>query len=387
MRLTRISVENFRNIGLAHLELEGDSQFLLGANAQGKTNLLEAAAFFSALRSFRTADNRALIAQGHKQARLLCRCEHEQLGETEVIVTLEPGGKSIVQDGEKVTRLGDFLGLLPAVALSSEDIQLLRGAPALRRRLLDLVLSSADACYFTALRRYHRALGERNGALKAFAKATGSLRAAQEPVLTSFEKVMATEAAHLARARTEGLAALAAELDAAYCQISPAPESPSLRYAANCEAAATPEAFVALLTKNRERDALLGSTQRGPHRDDFDLLLQGRPAREYASEGQQRGLVLALRFAQAAFLERARSIRPVLLADDIIGELDPVRREGFWRALGAERQVIATGTATPPTDTGRNWQVFTVRGGAFSPAGAASGNSDTNAAAAAEPGH
>lgn len=366
MRFIEISVENFRNIGLARLQLQGDSQFLLGANAQGKTNLLEALSFFSALRSFRTTDNRALIAHGHKQARLLCRCEHEQLGETEVIVTLEPGGKSLVQDGEKINRLSDFLGLLPTVALSSEDIQLLRGAPALRRRLLDLILSSTSGEYFTALRRYHRALGERNGALKAYGRATGSLRAAQEPVLVSFEKVMAVEAAQLVRARRVGLTALAAELEQAYSRISPQAESPSLRYEADCEPAAEPEAFLALLAKNRERDALLGITQRGPHRDDFSLLLQGKPARQYASEGQQRGLVLALRFAQAAFLEAARKIRPVLLADDIIGELDPVRREGFWRALGSERQVIATGTVAPPAGAERLWQLFEVKDGTFS---------------------
>lgn len=365
MRFVQISVENFRNIGLARLEFAGDSQFLLGANAQGKTNLLEAAAFFSALRSFRTTDNRALIAQGQRQARLLCRCEHEQLGQTEVIVTIEAGGKTIYQDGEKVTRMGDFLGLLPTVALSSEDIQLLRGAPALRRRLLDLILSSASADYFTALRRYHRALGERNSGLKAFAKAAGANRAAQEAVLASFEKVMAAEAVRIVAAREQGIAALATELDRAYGEISRAAESPSLQYEADCEAAAAVETYLPLLAKNRERDALLGSTQRGPHRDDFSLLLQGRPARQYASEGQQRGLVLALRFAQAQFLQNARNITPVLLADDIIGELDPQRREGFWRALGTGRQVIATGTAAPLAGAGRNWQMFGVKAGVF----------------------
>lgn len=365
MRFVQISLEHFRNIPLARLALEGGSQFLLGANAQGKTNLLEAVSYFSALRSFRTTDNRTLIAQGQKQARILCHCEHEQLGQTEVIITLQPGSKTIQQDGEKVTRLSDFLGLLPTVALSSDDIQLLRGAPALRRRLLDLILSSANADYFTALRRYHRALGERNGALKAFARASGSARTAEEAVLASFEKVMATEAEQIARARVAGLANLGAELERAYAQISPEPEAPALRYQPDCEPAANAATFLPLLVKNRERDALLGSTQRGPHRDDFSLLLQGRLARQYASEGQQRGLVLALRFAQAAYLEQARTIRPVLLADDIIGELDPLRREGFWRALGTERQVIATGTAAPLAGAGRDWQIFNVANGTF----------------------
>lgn len=367
MRFTRIHVENFRNIALAQLAFDGNSQFLLGANAQGKTNLLEAAGFVSALRSFRTTETRALIAQGKKQARLYCQCEHEHLGQSEALITLEPGGKTILHDGEKVSRLGDFLGLFPTVALSSEDIQLLRGAPGLRRKLLDLILSSASADYFTALRRYHRALGERNSALKLLQKASAATRAQTDAVLSSFEKVMAAEAVTLMQMRLQALATLGQGLDSAYRQISPEPESPSLRYLPDCEAAAEAATFLATLAKNRERDAILGSTQRGPHRDDFALHLQGRPARQYASEGQQRGLVLALRLAQADYLQAARNIRPVLLADDIIGELDPVRREGFWRTLGAERQVIATGTSAPTTDSGsgRSWQIFRVQGGAF----------------------
>lgn len=391
MHFVQISVENFRNIALGRLALCGESQFLLGANAQGKTNLLEAVSLLSALRSFRTSDNRSLIAQGQKQARLLCRCEHEQLGQTEVLLTLEPGSKTLLHDGEKITRLADFLGLLPTVALSSEDIQLLRGAPALRRRLLDLILSSASAEYFTALRRYHRALGERNSALKALQKGgsaamvaaagasaaagatssaaagAASARATADAVLSSFEKVMAAEAARIVAVRASSVTMLSDLLLEAYQRISPEPESPALRYEPDSEAAARPEEFTRLLAKNRERDAILGSTQRGPHRDDFALLLQGRPARQYASEGQQRGLVLALRLAQAEFVQAARGILPVLLADDIIGELDPVRREGFWRTLGTERQVIATGTVTPHAGAGRNWQIFHVRSGSFEP--------------------
>src|SRR5690625_2722243 len=114
--------------------------------------------------------------------------------------------------------------------------------------------------------------------------------------------------------------------------------------------------------KNRARDRSWGSTQRGPHRDDYLLKLDGHPAREYASEGQQRGLVLALRFAQVQYFREMLRILPVVLADDIVNELDPRRRAQFWEMLGEEVQVIATGTSLPP---GGAWQVFRVDEGVF----------------------
>ena len=106
---------------------------------------------------------------------------------------------------------------------------------------------------------------------------------------------------------------------------------------------------------------MLKSTERGPHRDDLELLLNGRPAKQFASEGQQRCLVIALRLAQAAYFLAKGGVTPVLLCDDVLGELDPVRRAKFWAALEGEPQVIATGTSMP-ADAG-GWQVLNVEGG------------------------
>jgi DNA replication and repair protein RecF len=125
------------------------------------------------------------------------------------------------------------------------------------------------------------------------------------------------------------------------------------------------EEFAALLAKCRPRDTLLKSTERGPHRDDLELLLNGRPAKQFASEGQQRCLVIALRLAQAAYFKTKGGVTPVLLCDDVLGELDPERRHKFWESLDGEPQVIATGTSPPSADGG--WQVFQVANGVIAP--------------------
>ena len=124
--------------------------------------------------------------------------------------------------------------------------------------------------------------------------------------------------------------------------------------------AVTAGEHAALQAKNRPRDTLLKSTERGPHRDDVDLLLNGRPARQFASEGQQRCLVIALRLAQASYFKAQGGITPVLLCDDVLGELDPSRRARFWASLDDDPQVIATGTTLPET---QGWQILRVENG------------------------
>lgn len=357
MKLLRLNAENFRNIELAALSFTRGSTFLLGRNGQGKTNLLEAAGMVTALRSFRTTETRALIRHNQRQARLFLVCEREGEGAAEITLGFSSAGKQIACDGETVTRLADFIGRFPTVTLSSEDIQLIRGGPSLRRRFLDMTLSAMRADYFEALRRYHRALKDRNSLLKA------GPGAASEAELSAFDKALAPAAVTVCRLRREGIEQLSAHLRAAYAVISDGAEEPELRYRPE-SALDEPEAVLRLLRESRGADLAFKSTQRGPHRDDLDLRVGGRKAREFASEGQQRSLVVSLRLAQMACFEEAAGVRPVILADDVLGELDPVRRQRFWRAVGEERQVIATGTEPPPADE-RDWEMIHVADGTF----------------------
>lgn len=355
MRLRRITLQTFRNITLAELSLEGRQQFFVGANGQGKTNLLEAVGFVSALRSFRASDTKVLIQQEKSDAAIAAGFEHETLGQTKLVIRLRSGGKEVTCDGERVERLGDHIGRFPTVVFSSQDQQLVRGAPGLRRRWLDLTLAAVDPAYMRDLQAYHRALAGRNQLLKQSSPSTAEL--------TAFEHPLAHAAAGLAARREEGLGALGVHVAAAYERIADGAEPAGLRAAPDVTVADA-AGWRGLFERNRQRDRQFRTTLAGPHRDDLTLTIGGRAAKDYGSEGQQRSLVLALRLAQMTFFRERTGVEPILLADDVLGELDKDRRRRFWASLGESRQVIATGTALPDAELG-DWQVFNVRGGTF----------------------
>jgi DNA replication and repair protein RecF len=354
MKLRRIRLQDFRNIESAALEFAGDRTFFLGANGQGKTNLLEAIGFATALRAFRPGDNRTLIRHDAAEAALAFAFEHETLGRSELLVRIRARGKEAAFDGNPVRRLGDFIGRFPTVLFASEDVQLVRGAPASRRRLLDLHLASLDPDYLSALQNFHRALESRNRLLKDGADAQA---------LAAFEQQLAPAAVAVVALRRAGVAALAPFVRESYASLSAGAEEAAIEYRADVEAAGT-GAFLEMLERQHARDVQMKSTQRGPHRDDLAFSISGRAAALFASEGQQRALVLALRFAQLRDARRRSGVAPLVLADDVLGELDPERRARFWSALDKDVQLFATGT-TPPSGHDHDWQIFRVSAGRF----------------------
>jgi DNA replication and repair protein RecF len=357
MMLRRLSLQTFRNLPLGCLDFDSKQTFFVGANGQGKTNLLEAVGLLGALRSFRGAEPRDLIARGATEARVCCVLEHERDGVVEVEILVRPQRREVSINGAKCERLAEFLGRFPVVALSSYDLQLLRGAPQLRRRAVDLAIASLDEKYFNALRRYHEALDSRNALLRG-------PRAPAAEELSAFEAQMAPSAAALVSARAKVTAELAAHFVAAYDQLTGGVvESPGWTYAPDLPAM-TADVWCTSWADSRPRDLAMKTTMRGPHRDDFAFQLAGQEAKALGSEGQQRGLVVSWRLAQAAWQRARTGIAPIVLADDVLGELDPSRRAGFWRAAANAAQVLATGT-TLPAGEAEEWAVWNVNAGAF----------------------
>lgn len=354
MRFRRIKLHHYRNLAWADVALDPHRTFLLGANAQGKTNFLEAAGYVTALRSFRGSDPRALVGFGQPQADLAFTMEHERHGTSRVEITLRPDDREVRWEQTRVEKLGDLLGQFPTVVFSSQDQQLLRGAPAQRRRWLDLTLAAMDGHYLRALQCYTRAVAERNMLLKQGTRDAATYGA--------FEHEAAAHAETIHSARARGLEEMGQLFATAHARLVPATERAGLVYAPDTAVDSAAD-FARQLAAARPRDLLLRSTERGPHRDDFELVLDGRPARQFASEGQQRCLVIALRLAQAAYFHRQRGVTPVLLCDDVLGELDPERRARFWAALEGEPQVIATGTQPPAGEGG--WHCLRVESGAI----------------------
>ena len=356
MRLVGINVSGFRNIGSASLSFEGDRVFFIGPNGQGKTNLLEAIGLSSHLRSFRKSGLDGLVQEGKKQAQLFFRFLDEQRNEHEILLSFRnKGQKDLELNGETISKLRDYLGLFPSVTLSSRDFRLVREGPSDRRKWLDILLSSASRDYLDCLQSFHRALRERNALLK---------RGGGSTEFAAFEQVLAQSAVSLQQQRVSAFPQLGQALAQSYASLSDAQEEASLNYLPNLPDLSV-EDLVVQYSQDRERDQILGSTRHGPHKDDFKFLLNQRDARTYASEGQQRGLVLALRLAEFSYLQDALQKVPIILADDVLGELDAARKANFKNLLPPKAQVFATGTAYPSEDEKVIWDTFSVEAGTF----------------------
>lgn len=355
MRFTHFRTQGFRNFSYLEAAFPAGPQFILGANGQGKTNLLEGLGLVTSLRSFRTTDLSALFKQGIRPpAATLCyEIDHQQLGPTSLEIQLHPRKKVVLLDGNPVRKLNEILGLFPTITFSSQDIQILRGNPTLRRRVMDLMFVVMEARYYTLLTRYHKALKARNLLLRR-----GAATAHRRP----FEDQLIESGWELTALRADLLQRFEPHFAAAYNGVSGVHEEPELSYEASLPAT-SPSDYERGFLASSQRDLETGTSNRGPHRDDLGIALLGQAAKDYASEGQQRGLVLSLRLGLVDWYRAKGGTPPVILADDIVGELDAGRRQGFWRMLGSESQIIATGTALPKEDRVHDWACWGMEAG------------------------
>jgi DNA replication and repair protein RecF len=351
MRITRVRAADFRNLAFADVDLDSPRVFLLGPNGQGKTNLLEAAGLVTALRSFRVTDIDPLVRVGCAEARVRVDLHLGAEGPCSVEATLAKGSRRAKVDGAPVASAAELIPRFPTVVFCSDDLRLVRGSPGNRRRWLDLALSGTDAAYLRNLRAYTRALESRNALLRS--------GEADDAQLEAIERAMAEPAAAVAAARAQALADLAPHLRQV-CDLAGFSGLAELAQRADTPADQLADAWRA----GRRLDRQTETTRHGPHRDDFDIRFGGRDAATHASEGQQRLLVLALCLAQLRRADQRASTPPVILADDVLGELDEERRRAFWSAVGDTHQVVATGTVPPPD---RAWRIIEVRDGAYTP--------------------
>jgi len=356
MRFKTVAVSNYRNIKFARLDVDADRTFFLGRNGQGKTNLLEAIGYVTSLRAFRARENEILLGPEDAQAEIVYELDHEDIGEANAHVRIKKKGKEVSLDGESVRRASDFVGRFPAVTLSSEDLSIVRGSPGGRRRFIDTFLCGIDRQYYVALQRYQKCIQERNALLK---------RGAAASLMKPFEKQLIGPGLEVIRKRQRAIGELGSMASRFYETLSGSAEEIGVAYKPN-SLPEDEEAYWSLLERNRKRDEILHSTGKGPHRDDFELNLKGRSASEFASDGQQRSIALSLAFATIAYWREQFGVCPVLLIDDVLGELDPVRRERFWSSLDDGIQLIATGTELPDAAAGKQWLVYKVEDGQFS---------------------
>ena len=353
MRLRSLVARGYRN--LADLERETPSRgvILLGGNAQGKTNLLEAIYYPVLFRSFRGAPDQQVIGGGpgfHVEVAL------EGAGARCVSSTYLGRKKRIAIDGEEIGRLTDAVGTWLGVAFLPSDLGLASGAAAVRRQYLDRLLSLASRQYLRALTRYRTALAQRNSALHQ----------SRVDLAQAFDAPLAAAGAELVRGRLRWLSG-AAEQFAAEFECLREPGGARLQYQGGVELGED-AAWAPALAKALPNDRARGMTTIGPHRDDLLLEVGKRRLRDYGSTGQQRTAAVALKLIEISALREARATEPALLLDDVFAELDHERQSRLaLRLMGPEdRQVFVTSPRRDELPPNLDLPVWIVESGKIS---------------------
>ncbi len=420
MHLSRLSITNFRNYPSQTLDLAPGCVLIVGPNAQGKTNILEAIFLLATGRSERASTDADFIAwsaldDAQPVARIVGEASRASGDVTiELSVVGKEGAHGLIASKRfrlngVAKRAADVIGAVTAVLFTTDDMDLVKGAPAGRRRYLDVMLSQTDRAYTRAVSRYNKVVSQRNALLKKIQE-----RSAKPDELSYWDEEMSKDAATLLTARAAAVLHVAEAATDVHARLSGNRERFQLEYrprfvegwpAERIAAASTEDVAAALVERlgaTRTRDIGAGITLVGPHRDDLSMTLgaltltaesdedpeppatdrrrtkkdqraansdrptasEQRSAGAFASRGQQRTAALALRLAEATYLEAATSERPILLLDDVLSELDEFRREAVLTNISADQTVITTPDPDRiPKDLAARAQVWQITAG------------------------
>ncbi|WCO67109.1 DNA replication/repair protein RecF [Iamia majanohamensis] len=361
MHLARVWLTDFRGYASAEVALDPGLTAVVGANGQGKSNLLEAIGWLGGLRSFRGAPTEALVRVGAERA--FVRGEGEREGRALLVeCEIAPGGRSrTLVNRQPVRRARDGLEFLRAVVFSPDDLELVKGGPGERRRYLDDLLVALDPRLDATRADLDRILRQRSALLK---QSGGRLTPEVEATLDVWDARLTVAGEALADARAALVDDLGPAVATAYRDLAGGDEV-GLRYAPRWREGG----LLAALHEVRRDELRRGVSLVGPHRDELDVTLQALPSRTHASQGEQRSIALALRLAGARLVAASLETPPLLLLDDVFSELDPDRSEALLGHLPPGQTVVTTAAALPPQAV--PGQVLRVAEGRVTPAGGA----------------
>ncbi len=329
----RVYLRSFRNYQGAEYAFKAGINWICGDNGKGKTNLLEALYLISTGQSFRTAHFEELIYQEkeEKDPFFFLEAHFTKEGiEQKVSLSFDGKGKKMEHSGSKYAHFTNLLGLLPIVLIAPEDIKLIAGSPLERRRFLDIHLAQIDPLYVYHVTRYQRALKQRNVLLKS--RKIGSIE--------SWEEIMKSAASYLYQKRKALIEELTPYAKEAMKSLSFGKETLTLQYIPS---------LIDDFRKTREKEMIVGTTLFGPHRDDFTLNINDKEAKTFASQGQNRCAVSALRLSEWHHFKKVNSQAPILAIDDFGVHLDKVRSDLLLDQIKNLSQVFLT-TPFPPQD-------------------------------------
>lgn len=315
MLIKKVSASGFRNLSPFTIEPHSKMNVIWGENAQGKTNLIETIWLFTGAKSFRTNKDVELCSLKEKKCRI--NMVYDSFGsENQAIIDIENRRKATLND-KKLSSASLLAGNFCAIVFSPDDLSLISGSPEKRRRFLDIAISQIYPKYLETLKRYMRALSQRNFLLKQIKSGNENIN-----LLEPFEKELAFSGSTIIRYRIRYLELAEEFITDIYRGISSFKETFRVQYLPVC----TPENLEKRLFETRNEDIKTGFTSVGPHRDDLDFLIDELSVRNYGSQGQKRSVALALKLSEAEVLNKITGEYPVALLDDVMSELDPARQ-------------------------------------------------------------
>ena len=356
IRISHLSLLNFRNYDNLELALPLGTTVIQGANGHGKSNLLEAIYIMAIAKSPKVTTDRELInkfsvlqleQQELSYSKIGCVAEHIRGSENlEIHYRCQLSqnihgfvAQKFIRVNGSPKRSSELVGIVNAVLFSVGDLDLIYGSPSVRRRYLDILLSQVDKEYLLSIQQYQKANTQRNHLLRLIRDGSSSVNE-----LTFWDQQLAENAVILTRKRQEAVEILEGTSLPFHRLMGGSNEKMSIRYARTNVLSENIdlETFIKDLERSRRRDIAQGSTTIGPHRDDLIFEIDNMEASKYASRGQSRTAILALKMAESEFLYTRRSTKPVLLLDDVMSELDQTRREQLAEHLKKHDQVIVT---------------------------------------------
>lgn len=333
MRVQSIRLHNFRNYKDLELSFDSSRNILLGENAQGKTNLIEAIYLCAFARSFRTQNSQDLIRIGETSANITVEAESQE-DIKKISITIDKNGKKMIKkDNKIIRRTAELLNNLVVVVFSPEDLRIIKDNPEKRRNFINKEISQIRPKYYECLKNYNDALKQKNSILK------DRRNEIDYGLLDVFDMQLEKYGVEIIKYRKKFISMLSDRANEIQKSISGGKENLRIDYKYSLDE----NNYYERLLESRESDIIKGHSSLGPHRDDLDFYINDKDARKYGSQGQQRTIALALKLAEIQIARESIGENPILLLDDVLSELD-YERQGFLFSEIEDVQLFITST-------------------------------------------
>ena len=343
MELESLKLDHYRNYSDLTLEFSSGVNVFLGENAQGKTNLLESIYVLALARSHRTSSDKDLVQWQAKEATISGRVKRS-ISETPLSLHFSNKGKKARVNHLEQSKLSHYIGQLNVILFAPEDLELVKGAPSVRRRFIDMEFGQMNPLYLYNTTQYKRILKERNAYLKRL-----QLKQTTDTVfLDVLSEQLVDVGSQILIARQEFLNKLELAAQPIHAEISDQREALKLRYMSSVDFASdasleeVKSVFADALSRQRSREIMQGSTMVGPHRDELQFDVNGNNVAIFGSQGQQRTTALAIKLAEIDLMQQETGEYPVLLLDDVLSELDASRQTHLLLAIQDKVQTFIT---------------------------------------------